>query len=127
MTITPFNFKEHAQDIRKWGEKHQFPLPPLDFLPDIGLVVNNAAAGFLYTSNSKLGWIEWVFSNPEKPAEERTEALDTLMSALEQIAITRGLKALFSSSGSTGYQKVLERNSFKQTDTNVTQYVKGIG
>lgn len=125
--ITSFDSKDHFEKITGWGKKHDFPLPPLDFLPDIGLVVNDAAVGFLYTSNSKLGWIEWVFSNPDKSSEERTEAIDTLMSALEKIAIVRGVKALFSSAGSDAYKKILERNRFNPTDTNVTQYVKGIG
>jgi hypothetical protein len=127
MKIIPFSYEEHAERVNEWGERHHFPLPPPDLLPDIGMMVDDTAVGFLYSTNSKLGWIEWIFANPEKTPEERKEAIDTLLSALEKAAIIRGMKVLFSSSGSDAFKGVLERNGFAKTDENVTQYVKGVG
>jgi hypothetical protein len=124
--IIPFRFEEHSQMINDWGKKHGFPLPPKEFLSDIGLVVDDTCAGFLYTSNSKIAWIEWVFSNPEKPIEERAKALDNLMKGLEQFAILQGSQVLLSAAGSDAYRSIVERNGFIQTDQNMTHHMKRI-
>jgi hypothetical protein len=127
MKTIQFNYEQHASMVNKWAEKHSFPLPPKEYLPETGLIVEDTAAGFVYLSNSNLAWVEWIFSNPEKSPEERQESIDSLMSTLEKIAIAHGAKALFSSSGSEGYRKVLERNGFTETDKNVIQHIKRIG
>lgn len=127
MKIVPFIYEEHANEVKAWGAKHEFPLPPKEFLPDVGLVVNDAAVGFVYTTNSKMAWIEWVFANPDKTAEERKESLDHLMSALEKVAIIGGMKVLFSASGTHAYREILGRNGFQETDKNMIHHVKGIG
>lgn len=127
MNAVKFNYEEHAGIVAKWPEKHFFPLPPREFLPEIGFVVENAACGFLYTTNSQLAWVEWIFSNPEKPKEVRTESLDVLFKLLEITARELGFKVLFSASGFDAYSQVLERNGFSKTDLNMVHFVKLLG
>lgn len=127
MVAHKFNYEEHAVMVGKWLTKHSFPLPPKDLLPDIGFLVDDAACGFLYTTNSKLGWVEWVFSNPEKPKEDRAAALDVVFKLLENVANQVGITALFSAASIPGYAAVLERNNFKSTDKNITHYIKLLG
>lgn len=127
MKITQFNYRQHAEQVEAWGAKHRFPLPSKDFLPETGILVEDIAAGFIYLSNSKISWIEWVFSNPEKSVEERREALDFLMDTLEKIGIAHGMKAIFSSAAVGAYKSILERNGYKETDSSMTHFVKPIG
>lgn len=124
MKAEKFDYDKHHEMVSKWLEKHSFPLPPKDYLPSVGFVVNDTACGFLYISNSKLGWIEWVFADPLKSLEERQRALDTLFALLYLKAQEFEIEALFSSSSIPAYEAVLTRNGFKVTDKNVTHFVK---
>lgn len=127
MKIEKFNSSTHRSSVETWGEKHGFPFPPTEFLPDLGWIVGDAAVGFLYTTNSKLGWVEWVFSNPAKTADQRREAIDLLMGQIQAEAFIKGVTALFSSSGSDAYLEILKRHDFIPTDKNVIQHIKRIG
>jgi hypothetical protein len=124
MDIKLFDYETDSAEVSKWGEKHSFPLPPKDILPATGFMVNEAACGFLYMTDSRIAWLEWIFSNPEKTKEERAEALDLLFQKLESHAKERGIAVIFTSCGSDGYSRVLGRNGFEETDKNVTQYIK---
>jgi len=44
------------------------------------------AAGFLYLSNSKVAWLDWIVSNPQYRESDRKEALEMLIKALENVA-----------------------------------------
>lgn len=44
------------------------------------------AAGFLYLSNSKVAWLDWVVSNPQYRDSDRKEALEILINSLEEVA-----------------------------------------
>lgn len=123
-SIVPFEYSKHAEMVNKWASKHSFPIPAVEFLPKTGYLVNDAAVGFLYSLDSKLSWVEWIFSNPEKSPEDRSQALDLLFDTLFKDAKAKGYMAVFSSSNHKGYQSVLDRQGFVKTDTNITQYIK---
>ncbi len=124
MKYCNFEYKYHADMVRWWPAKHDFPLPGEDFLPDIGFIVDETACGFLYTTNSKLFFIEWVFANPQKDKELRTKALDQLFMLLQEKAHAMGAQAVLSASAIPAYSEVLERNRFKMTDNGISHYVK---
>lgn len=125
--IKDFVYDQHAKTIREWGSKHSFDLPIAELLPQLGLVVNDAACGFLYQTDSKLGWLEWVYANPNKSKEERKEALDLLFQEMERRAIILGFKCLFSAAAHQAYADVLHRQSFQLTDSSVKHFIKKIG
>lgn len=74
-----------------------------------------------------MGWCEWVFSNPDKPKAERTEALDILFQLIEAAAKEFKMQILFSAAAIPAYAEVLERNGYEKTDKNVTHFIKKIG
>lgn len=73
-------------------------LMPLDGLG--GLIVekdNKAiASGFLYLTNAKVAWTEWIVSDPEYRSDDRTDALKMLVQGLEDVAINTGYKIILS-------------------------------
>jgi hypothetical protein len=125
--LRAFSYKEDAPTINEWGKAHAFPLPPEECLPPIGYIANEAAVGFLYTTDSKLAWMEWVFADPKKPKEERKVALDTLIEYLSAVAEDKGCLAIFSASGFKAFSSVLERNGFTETDSGISHFIKSIG
>lgn len=53
-------------------------------------------AGFLYLSNSKVAWMDWIVSNPGYKEKDRKEALELLISSLEEVAKQQGYSIVLS-------------------------------
>lgn len=119
-----FVYSRDAEMVLQWGKHHDFPLPAEAYLPDIGFMVEDIACGFLYVTNSKLAWIEWVFANPEKHETERKEAIDRVFKLLEITASQLGYACIFSASSGEFYSKVLKRNDYQETDKNMSHFIK---
>ena len=85
-----------------WDEWPEWQSPPRDFLPDNGtggLMVEKdvpIAAGFIYYTNSKGAWFEWVISNPNYREADRKDAVELLINAAEKVCKANGVKYMFS-------------------------------
>ena len=82
----------------------RFPAPPKDYLPDNGkggLMVHkdgvDICAGFLFFTNSKIAWSEFIVSNHEYRDNDRKEAICFLINELTNIAKEKGFKIIFTS------------------------------
>jgi hypothetical protein len=91
------------ETLQTWWKAWGWPemskdLMPLDGLG--GLVVEKdskpIAAGFLYLTNSKVAWTEWIISDPNYRNEDRIECLKMVVQGLEDIAINSGYKIILS-------------------------------
>jgi hypothetical protein len=72
-------------------------------LPDNGkggFMVENQngpiVAGFLYTTNSKTAWVEWIVSDPTYKNKDRKNAIELLINGAENVAKKQGFKYMFS-------------------------------
>tara|TARA_Y100001951_G_scaffold105270_1_gene121332 strand:+ start:2293 stop:2697 length:405 start_codon:yes stop_codon:yes gene_type:complete len=88
----------------KWWDAWGFKPPPRDFLPDGGtgglLISNNetpVCAGFIYMTNSKISWINWIISNKEYKNKNRNSAIKTLLKQLIDTAINSDAYYVFAS------------------------------
>jgi len=54
------------------------------------------AAGFLYLSNSKVAWLDWIVSNPQYREVDRKDALEMLIKSLELVAKLEGYSIIIS-------------------------------
>jgi hypothetical protein len=82
-----------------WWKWWRWPEMPKDMLPENGtggfLVSKNGipiVAGFIYTSNSRLAFIDWIVSNPEYKDKNRKQAIATLISMAEEAFKASGYK-----------------------------------
>jgi hypothetical protein len=83
---------------KDWGVN-----PSKDMLPQNGtggLIVEkdgvNIVAGFLYLTNSKVAWMEWIVSDPDYKESDRADALELLINSLEDIARGVGYEIILS-------------------------------
>lgn len=91
------------EKLTKWWEDWRWVPPAQDFLPEQGtggvMVSTHASdvcAGFLYFTNSKVCWLEFIVSNFEvKDKKIRKEAIQALIGALENIARQKGFKYIY--------------------------------
>ena len=98
--IRELNETDYDDILVDWWKKWEWTAPQRDFLPDNGkggIIVYDdntpVCAGFMYLTNSKVSWVDWIISNKEytkKP--ERQDAIKLLVSALTEISKKSGGK-----------------------------------
>ena len=83
--------------------------PAKDILPMNGiggLIVEHdetpIVAGFLYLTNSKIAWMEWIISDKNYKKRNKIEAIKLLINSLEDVAKSTGAEMIFSVSKNKG-------------------------
>lgn len=110
----------------------KFPSPPIEALPDTGLIVTNfrgdpIAAGFLYKTNSTLAWMEWIVASMFCTKAERATGLDMLIEHLEAWAHVEGFTTLFTCSKNASYSHKLKKLEWIPTDTGMNHFIRRLG
>ena len=84
--------EQHKPQLLSWFKQWGWDESGIDLLPDIGLIVENTAAIFLYYTNSKVCFVEGFISNKDLDKQTRGEALDGLAAASIKQAKEAGFK-----------------------------------
>jgi hypothetical protein len=91
------------ETLQSWWKAWGWPemskdLMPLDGLG--GLIIEKEgkpiASGFLYLTNAKVAWAEWIVSDPEYREHDRIDALKLIVEGLEKVAIQAGCTIILS-------------------------------
>lgn len=111
-----------------WFKWWRFPAPPKEMLPENGLggVMVSAGgvdvcAGFLYLTNSKTFWVEYIVSNPEYRDKDRSIGISVLLTELKLIAKSKGMKFGFMSVKNPALIGHLKDNGFIEGSTGTTE------
>jgi hypothetical protein len=98
--IRPLNENDYDDVLLKWWQDWGWEPPQREFLPDDGkggiIVLDEdepICAGFMYTTNSKVAWVDWIISSKtyrKKP--QRKEAILLLVDTLTNICRNTGHK-----------------------------------
>jgi hypothetical protein len=88
-----------------WWSQWRWSAPAKDMLPQNGaggIMVSkdgeDICAGFVYFTNSKTAWIEYIISNPNyKNREDRKNALNMLINVLSIYVEQEGYKYIYTS------------------------------
>jgi len=88
--------------LQTWWRFWRFPLPPIEVLPENGLggiMLSKGGVdivcGFLYFTNSKIMWLEYMVSNPQYKEKDRRDAIETLIIELCEIGKNKGYKYVY--------------------------------
>ena len=100
LILTPLKHEDYDSILVGWWKQWKWTPPQRDFLPQNGtggLIVwdgdTPVCAGFIYNTNSKVSWIDWIISNKEyRKIPQRDDALELLIANLESIAKKGGNK-----------------------------------
>lgn len=95
--IRLLNDTDYEDILVGWWKDWKWIAPPKDFLPESGFIVYDkdipVCAGYLYTTNSGVAWVDWIISNIDyKDRDNRKEALRLLISSLTNLAKYTGFK-----------------------------------
>lgn len=104
LTIRPLTYEDYDNILLGWWKDWKWTAPVRDFLPEMGtsgLIVYHGdtpvCAGFLYATNSKVFWLEWIISNFNfKDRDLRKEAINFLIEQLCKAAKTAGALFIYS-------------------------------
>lgn len=117
-----------------WWKDWRWDAPPRDMLPQDGvggLMVSkdgvDICAGFIYFTNSKTAWIEFIVSNFKYKEKDRKQALEFLISSL--VDVTRDVnncKYIYTSLKSPSLIKRYENCGFKSGSTSCTEMIMTI-
>ena len=99
--IRKLNPSDYEDVLVKWWKDWNFEPPSKSFLPDQGkgglMVLLNekpVCAGFIYFTNSKVSWIEWIISD-KKHRVKRKECLRMLIENLTSVSKKNGMEYIF--------------------------------
>ncbi len=84
----------------------------------------DVCAGFVYATNSKVAWIEFIVSNFHYREKDRKEAIEFLIYSLLEICKQNGFIYAFSTLKSPSLIKMYENCGFQKGSTNTTEMVK---
>jgi hypothetical protein len=92
-------------EVCKWYVGHREAAPRAEWLPATGRIVPQVAAGFLYRTDSSLGFIDGFVSNPRAAPTEVKAALEAILKGLEADAKRLGMTVIV---GNTKHAGVAE-------------------
>jgi hypothetical protein len=121
LTIRQLNDTDYQDILVNWWTQWGWVAPEKDFLPDDGMggyIVYDdetpVCAGFIYVTNSRVAWVDWIISNKEYRGK-RKEAITMLIDTLTNLSKMSGGKYAYA---------LIKNNSLIQTYESLG-YVKG--
>lgn len=113
-----------------WWSAWKFPVPPVKCLPERGVIVSDEEGdlygGFLYLTDGRIGWMEWVVSNKGASVKRRRGALQYLVEVLSKMAKEEGMVLLFTSTVLGGFRNSLNKCGFMPGDSGMYQLIKSL-
>lgn len=93
LTIRELNDNDYEDILVGWWKDWGWEPPQKDFLPNDGkggIIIYDGdvpiCAGYMYLTNSKVGWVDWIISNKSYTNKElRKDAITLLVSRLTEI------------------------------------------
>jgi hypothetical protein len=107
--LRPIIESDYEDILLGWWKSWGFSAPPKDFLPHNGtggiMVLDGdipVCAGFLYTTNSKVVWVDWIVSNKEyRKKPHRKNGLNLLIQTLTNTAKDEKYKYVYANNNNT--------------------------
>jgi len=126
--------EEDYETLCLWWRKWRWTPPIKDILPEngtAGFIVYDGevpvVAGFLYDTNSKIAWVEWVVSNFDyKDRDGRKEAIQTLLIYLEALAKAKDKKVCYSLLKSKGLIEAYQEQGYQISESGYKEMIKVI-
>lgn len=132
--IRELNENDYDDILVGWWKQWKWEPPQRDFLPNDGkggiIVYDNetpVCAGFMYLTNSKVAWVDWIISNKEytkKP--QRKDAIKLLVSSLTDICKKTGSKYSYALIKSQSLIGIYEEFGYLKGDSYTAEMIKAL-
>lgn len=130
--IKPLKETDYSDILVGWWGSWGWEPPHKDFLPDNGAGgicvfedTTPICAGFLYTTNSGVAWVDWIISNKEyKKKPQRKQAIGLLIETLTNIAKNTGHKYSYALIKHKGLIDTYKSIGYIEGDKYTTEMIK---
>tara|TARA_R110000751_G_scaffold87676_7_gene173687 strand:+ start:2061 stop:2471 length:411 start_codon:yes stop_codon:yes gene_type:complete len=134
LNVKPLTEKDYEDTLCKWWNDWRWIPPSKDFLPEEGMggfmVYEGGTpicAGFMYITNSKAVWCDWIISNLKyKDRQKRKEALELLIQTISDKAEGLGKKYIYALIKNKPLIDVYKKVGFIEGDTYTQEMIKKI-
>ena len=131
-TTKLIQYEDYDNILVGWWKDWGWQAPTRDFLPQDGMggiMVwdgdTPVCAGFLYNTNSKVAWVDWIISNKEY-RESRKEALTILVDSLTSLAKSIDNKFAYALIKHDGLINVYEGVGYVKGDSYNKEMIKAL-
>ena len=130
--VEPLKETDYSDFLVGWWESWGWEPPTRDFLPDNGVGgicvfedTTPICAGFLYTTNSGVAWVDWIVSNKEyRKKPQRQQAIGLLVETLTNIAKKTGHKYSYALIKHRGLIDTYKTIGYIEADKYTTEMIK---
>lgn len=113
MEVKPFELQKHYEEVQKWFSSWDWPMIPIDSIPENGVIIEGVCAGFLYLTDSNIAIFDFIVSNREVKDEYRDKCLDLLVDKAIERAKTLGRDTLLTYTNLKALEDRLTRHGYK--------------
>tara|TARA_R110002020_G_scaffold119205_12_gene272127 strand:+ start:129 stop:539 length:411 start_codon:yes stop_codon:yes gene_type:complete len=132
--LRPLKYEDYNEILVGWWKDWDWTPPPRDFLPEEGkggiMVLDKdipVCAGYIYNTNSKVAWVDWIISNKEYiHKENKKEALKLLIDTLNNMCKEIGSEYAYALLKHEGLIKTYEELGYKRADSYTVEMIKKI-
>jgi len=132
LTIRQLNENDYQDILVNWWKDWGWTAPEKDFLPDDGMggyIVYDGempiCAGFIYITNSRVAWVDWIISNKNyREKEKRREAIKTLIDSLTNISKMSGSKYAYALIKNKSLIQTYEDLGYTRGDSYTSEMIK---
>jgi hypothetical protein len=132
MEIRKLDTNDYENILVDWWKDWGWTPPPKDFLPEDGtggFIVYDGdtpvCAGFIYITNSKACWIDWIVSNKKyRKKPNRKQSLDLLIETLTNVGKLSGNKYAYALIKNNNLIKTYEFFGYIKADSYTSEMIK---
>jgi len=132
--IRQLEASDYDSTLVGWWKDWKWEPPQKDFLPEDGaggmIVLDHktpVCAGFIYMTNSKVAWVDWIISNRNyKGKTNRKKALLMLIDVLTETCKNSGAKYVYALIKHQGLQKIYEELGYALGDKYNQEMIKKV-
>ena len=133
-TIEPLQEGDYENILCQWWRDWRWDPPSKDFLPEEGtggfMVYDDGVpvcAGFMYRTNSKVVWCDWIISNFEyKNKQGRVIAIELLINTIVELAGESGNKFVYALIKNKPLINAYTKLGFTEASSYTTEMIKKI-
>lgn len=132
--IRKLNSTDYDEILVKWWNDWGWQPAQKDFLPENGeggIIIYDGdtpiCAGFMYITNSKVSWVDWIISNKDyRKKPNRKYAIELLIEKLTEMCKYSGAKYIYALIKHDGLIESYEKHGYIQGDSYTKEMIKAL-
>ena len=131
--IRKLNSTDYDNILVEWWKDWGWDAPAKDFLPDDGegglMVLDEdvpVCAGFIYITNSKVAWVDWIISNKNYKKKNKHEAVKLLVDRLTGLCKKSGSKYAYALIKHKGLVETYTELGYTKADNYTQEMIKAL-